>query len=31
VEQSAFPKCRLIIEEIPTSGELQVSALELAQ
>jgi hydrogenase nickel incorporation protein HypA/HybF len=31
VEQSAFPKCRLIIEEIPASRELQISALELAE
>lgn len=31
VEQSAFPKCRLVIEEIPASRDLQVSALELAQ
>lgn len=28
-EQCAFPKCRLLIEEIP-GRELQVSALELA-
>ncbi|MBV9760446.1 MAG: hydrogenase maturation nickel metallochaperone HypA [Acidobacteriaceae bacterium] len=30
VEQSAFPNCRLVIEEIPGSRDLQVSALELA-
>lgn len=29
-EQSAFPHCRLVIEEIAESRELQVSALELA-
>jgi hydrogenase nickel incorporation protein HypA/HybF len=31
VEQSAFPNCRLVIEEIPSGRELQVTALELAQ
>jgi hydrogenase nickel incorporation protein HypA/HybF len=30
-EQSAFPHCRLVVEEIPASRDLQVSALELAQ
>lgn len=30
-EQSAFPHCRLVIEEIPAGRELQVSALELAE
>jgi hydrogenase nickel incorporation protein HypA/HybF len=30
IEQSAFPNCRLIIEDIPESRVLQVSALELS-